>query len=130
MLCIKGMDLDVASIISGVSRESNARAREFATHIRDNYQHIRLSLRWVLLEDITDTDKEIEALAEFAKDLNPVFTHVELLPYHTLGKEKWEMIGVDCPFGDMEPYEHDSAVKVQEKLLRMGIPTTLYSNIT
>mmetsp|Transcript_18349 Transcript_18349/g.29868 ORF Transcript_18349/g.29868 Transcript_18349/m.29868 type:complete len:179 (-) Transcript_18349:33-569(-) len=127
MLCIKGMNLDLASLISGVSKASNIRAREFAKYIRDNYQGIHLSLRWVLLKDMTDTDEEIRALAAFAKDLSPVFTHVELLPYHTLGKEKWDMIGIEYPLNDMEPYEYDNAVKVQGKLIGMGIPATLYA---
>jgi pyruvate formate lyase activating enzyme len=98
MLCIKGMDLRLASFISGVSETSNIRAREFAAHIRDNYKDTRLSLRWVLLKGMTDTDDEIRALAAFAKDLNPVFTHIELLPYHTLGKEKVSSLRLKIKF--------------------------------
>jgi len=125
MLCLKGMDLDLASFLSGVSKWKNIRAREFAEYIRDKYKDVKLSLRWVLLKDMTDTDQEIEALAEFAKTLSPVFTHIELLPYHTLGKEKYDMIGMDYPLGDMEPYQYDDAVKVQEKLINLGVPAVL-----
>lgn len=125
MLCIKGMDLKLAAFISGVSEEANVRAREFAKYIRDNHKDIHLSLRWVLLKDLTDTDDEIEALAAFAKELSPVFTHVELLPYHTLGKEKYELIGMEYPLDDMPPYDYVDAVRVQDKLIEMGVPAVL-----
>lgn len=125
MLCIKGMDSNLATFISGVSELHNKRAREFAEYIRDNYKNIKLSLRWVLLKDLTDTDTELEALAAFAKELSPVFTHVELLPYHILGKEKYEMMNTEFPLDGMEPYAYDDAVKVKEKLETMGITATL-----
>ena len=125
MLCIKGMDLELASYISGVPKENNLRAREFAKYVRDNYPDIRLSLRWVLLKDMTDTDEEIRALAEFAKNLAPVFTHIELLPYHILGTQKYEMMNMEYPLDDMEPYEHDDAVAVRDKLLEFGVPAVL-----
>ena len=72
MLCIKGMDLDLAAFVSGTSKEANMKARDFARYIRDKYSNIKLSLRWVLMKDLTDTDKEIQALAEFSKSLSPV----------------------------------------------------------
>ena len=37
------------------------------------------------------------------------------------------MIGIEYPLNDMEPYEYDNAVKVQEQLIGMGIPATLYA---
>lgn len=125
MLCIKGMDLKLASFISGVSEENNKRARELAKYIRDNYKNIKLSLRWVLMKDMTDTDKELKALASFAKELSPVFTHVELLPYHVLGKEKYEMMNLEYPLEGMEPYDYQDAVEVKEKLESMGVEAIL-----
>mmetsp|Transcript_24238 Transcript_24238/g.50114 ORF Transcript_24238/g.50114 Transcript_24238/m.50114 type:complete len:860 (-) Transcript_24238:2441-5020(-) len=125
MLCIKGMDLKLASFISGVSEENNKRARELAKYIRDNYKNIKLSLRWVLMKDTTDTDKELKALASFAKELSPVFTHVELLPYHVLGKEKYEMMNLEYPLEGMEPYDYQDAVEVKEKLESMGVQAIL-----
>ncbi|KAL9178626.1 hypothetical protein ACHAXT_001964 [Thalassiosira profunda] len=128
LLCLKAMDPELASYISGVPKANNLRAREFAQHVRDNYPDIQLSLRWVLVKGMTDTSSEIQALADFAKELRPVFNHVELLPYHTLGKEKYEMIGTEYPMGDMPPYDYDDAVKVQEELTEMGVPTVLAAN--
>ena len=125
MLCLKGMDFDLASFISGVSKESNIRAREFAKYIRDHHKDTKLSLRWVLMKGLTDTEKELEALAAFAKELNPVFTHVELLPYHLLGREKYEMMDRKYELEDMEPYDYKDAVEVKKKLAQLGVEATL-----
>ena len=89
MLCLKGMDLDLAAHISGTSKDACVRAKEFAKYVRDHYKDIDLSLRWVLLKGMTDTDTEIAALVTFAKELYPSLKHIELLPYHELGKEKY-----------------------------------------
>ena len=114
-----------ASFISGVSELNNERAKEFARYIRDNYKDTKLSLRWVLLKDMTDTDEEVEALAWFAKELSPVFTHVELLPYHTLGNEKYEAMNAIYPMEGMEPYDYGDALKVKNRLLTLGVAATL-----
>lgn len=89
MLCLKGMDLDLAARISGTTKDACERAKDFAKYVRDNYKDIELSLRWVLLKGMTDTDEELEALVTFSKELYPSLKHIELLPYHELGKEKY-----------------------------------------
>jgi len=126
MLCLKAMDLDLAAEIGGINREASKRAQGFARYIRDNYPDgTELSIRWVLLKDMTDTDAELTALAEFAEKLAPVFTHIQLLPYHDLGREKYDYLNRKYPLGDMEPYPYDDAVKVKEKLEKMGIKVVL-----
>jgi len=122
------MDPDVAAFISGVSRTAGGRGKEFAYFIRDNYKKTKLSLRWVLLEDLTDTDKEIDALTKFAKSLSPVFTHVEILPYHHLAKDKYDHLGRVYPMDDAREYPQDKALDFKERLEKLGVKCTLASN--
>jgi pyruvate formate lyase activating enzyme len=126
MLCLKAMDLELAEKISGVPKSATLRAQEFARHIRDNYSDkIRLSIRWVLLKGMTDSDEELNALASFVHELQPVFTHVELLPYHDLGKEKYEDLQMPYPLEGMEPYSYDDAIEVKRTLSKKGIKVIL-----
>jgi len=125
MLCLKAMDLNLATKISGASRDANVRARDFARYVRDNYDNIKISLRWVLLKGMTDTDEELKALAEFAKELGPAMTHVQILPYHELGREKYDFLGRTYALDGMEPYPYEDAVKVKETLEEYGVDAVL-----
>lgn len=124
MLCVKGMDDKLASKIAGVSEMSVRSAKKFAEHIRDNYPSIKLSLRWVLLEDKTDTKNELEQLVNFSKSLEPVFTHIELLPYHTLGQEKYDTLGRVYKV-DSKPYSEEKAEEIRSYLESTGIKVSL-----
>jgi pyruvate formate lyase activating enzyme len=125
MLCPKAMNPEVAAFINGVSKEAAIRAQDMARFIRDNYKDIKLSIRWVLLKDLTDTSAEIDALIKFAKDLSPVLTHVELLPYHTLGREKYDSLGMPYMFDDVEPYKYSEAIRIKEYLENAGVAAAL-----
>lgn len=125
MLCPKAINLEVAAFINGVSQEAAIRAQDMARYIRDNYKDVKLSIRWVLLKDLTDTTAEIDSLIKFVKDLAPVFTHVELLPYHTLGREKYDCIGMPYMFDDVEPYNYSDAVGIKKYLENAGVAVVL-----
>ena len=129
LLCIKGMDNQVASQVAQVSAAEMAKSKEFARYIRDHYPNIRLTLRWVLLEGMTDVDSEVEALIAFAKELHPVFSAVQLLPYHDLGREKYSMLEMEYPLGDMPSYKFENALAVQARLEAAGVATILSSGI-
>ena len=115
-----------AAQVAQVSASEMAKSKEFARYIRDKYPNIRITLRWVLLKDMTDTDSELEALADFAKDLRDVFHTVELIPYHELGREKYDALKMSYPLGDdMPPYKVDDAKIVKERLESAGVRTIL-----
>ena len=51
-------------------------------------------LRYVLVPDLTDDPEEMRRVAEFAASLGNV-ERVEILPFHQMGKYKWEKLGLD-----------------------------------
>jgi pyruvate formate lyase activating enzyme len=128
LLCLKGMDNEVAARVAQVSPQEMAKSKDFARYIRDTYPNISITLRWVLLKDMTDTDSELEALADFAKELDGAFHAVELIPYHELGREKWNALNMSYPLEDMAPYKADEAELVKNRLEDAGLKVIL-SNV-
>lgn len=125
LLCLKGMDNEVAARVARVSSQEMEKSKEFARYVRDKYPNIKITLRWVLLRDLTDTDSELNALVDFAKDLGQVFHAVELIPYHDLGREKWAALNMSYPLEDMSPYKVEDAILVKERLEQAGVPVIL-----
>ncbi len=58
-------------------------------------------LRYVLVPGISDTEEDIRALGEhFGNGRYRMIRRVEILPYHTLGKNKYEVLGWDYKLKD------------------------------
>ena len=55
-------------------------------------------IRHVLVPEHSDFDEDLDALGDFIDTLSNV-DRVEILPYHTLGKFKWENLGIPYTFG-------------------------------
>jgi formate C-acetyltransferase len=128
LLCLKGMDNEIAARVAQVSSKEMAKSKEFARYVRDKYPNIKITLRWVLLREMTDTDSELDALVDFAKELGQVFHAVELIPYHELGREKWAALSMSYPLEEMTPYKIEDAVLVKERLENAGVSVIL-SNV-
>src|SRR5262249_10504413 len=67
-------------------------------------------VRFVLVPGWTDEPAEIERIATFAAELGNV-ERVDVLPFHQMGKFKWEKLGIDYGLRDTQP---PSAEKAQE----------------
>jgi len=59
-------------------------------------------LRYVLVPGLTDIPEEMEAVAEFGASLG-VVERAEILPFHQMGRYKWERLGLDYKLEAADP---------------------------
>jgi pyruvate formate lyase activating enzyme len=56
-------------------------------------------IRFVLVPGLTDDPANVEAVADYVAELATV-TRVEVLPFHQMGRDKWESLGLRYELGD------------------------------
>jgi pyruvate formate lyase activating enzyme len=59
-------------------------------------------LRYVLVPGLTDSHEEMEAIASFGASLG-VVERAEILPFHQMGKYKWDRLGIEYELSRTEP---------------------------
>jgi pyruvate formate lyase activating enzyme len=59
-------------------------------------------LRYVLVPGWTDDPAEVEGVARFAAELGNV-QRVDVLPFHQMGRFKWQQLGLEYRLGDVAP---------------------------
>ena len=59
-------------------------------------------LRYVLVPDLTDDEGDINQIAAFAAELGNV-QRVDVLPFHQMGRYKWEKLGIDYSLKHTQP---------------------------
>ena len=76
-------------------------------------------IRHVLVPEHSDFDEDLDALGDFIDTLSNV-DRVEILPYHTLGKFKWENLGIPYTLESISP---PSAERIEnaKQLIHAGI---------
>jgi pyruvate formate lyase activating enzyme len=64
-------------------------------------------LRYVLVPGLNDDPEEMAKIAAFGASLG-VVERAEILPFHQLGKDKWERLGLDYSLAETEPPSQES----------------------
>lgn len=105
LLDIKCINDEKAKELTGVS---NKKELSFARYLSDINKPIWI--RQVLVPGITDDEKDLLDLKDFISTLKTV-EKVEILPYHDLGKFKWEKLG--CNY-ELEGYRTATNEDVQK----------------
>lgn len=97
LLDLKAMTADLHRRLTGVD---NKPVHEFARRLAAARKPIWV--RFVLVPGWTDDMAEVERIAAFAASLGNV-ERVDVLPFHQLGRFKWEKLGVDYQLRNTQP---------------------------
>lgn len=96
LLDIKHIDEERCKELTG---QSNANTLAFAKYLSERGK--AMWIRQVLVPDWTDSEESLQRTRAFIDTLKTV-QKVEVLPYHSMGKVKYEKLGIEYPFKDMQ----------------------------
>ena len=84
-------------------------------HLREKSQK-PYWLRYVLVPGYTDSDTSLNKLVELFAE-NSYLEKLEILPYHKLGKHKWEMLHWEYELNNVEENTPEQLAKVEKFLI-------------
>ncbi len=103
--------LDYADLVLlDVKTADDTLHQSYTGHTRQNNQRwldtllergTKTWIRHVVVPERTYTAERLRVTAELIRNYLPVVERVELLPYHTMGRAKYEQLGLAYPLGDL-----------------------------
>ena len=86
--------------------------------------HKKIIMRFPFIKGINDDEKNIRQTAEFLKKLN--LLEVNILPYHTMGLEKYRKLGREYPMKTLEKHTQEELDNVVSIMKSYGLKAKLY----
>ena len=109
--------LDIKHINSDKCKElvgfNNEKELAFAKYLSDN--NIHMWIRQVLVPGYTDDEEDLLKLKAFISSLKTV-DRIEVLPYHDMGKYKWEKLGVEYELKDVRTATQEDVNRAKKLL--------------
>ena len=112
MLDIKHIDDEEHKKLTG---QSNKNILAFAKYASDKKKE--LWIRHVVVPGITQNDHWLHELGVFISGLKSVKA-LDVLPYHDMGKVKYQNLGIDYVLKDVEPLSKADAVKARDIIMQ------------
>ena len=97
ILDIKAMNKELHENLTG---HTNENILDFTRWLSKNNKP--MWIRHVLIPGLTDSEDELTSIKQFTDSLKTV-EKIELLPYHLLGKHKWESLNLEYPLEGVKP---------------------------
>jgi len=94
------------------------RTRKLAQRLADHKRPVWM--RFVLVPGLTDDYEDIAKIADFAAGLGNV-ERVDVLPFHQLGKFKWQKLRIDYKLADVQPPSLEAVERAREQFRAVGL---------
>lgn len=85
-------------IITGQSNKNVLKMLEYLKTIGKD-----VWIRHVLVPERSDYDEDLEQLDAYIQSLGDIVKRVQVLPYHTMGRYKWQELHLDYPLEGIDP---------------------------
>lgn len=119
LLDIKTTDDTLHPAYTGLSRTNNHNWMNLLFEKR-----IPVWIRHVVVPERTDDKQHLRSLAEYLQPYLPVIERVELLPYHTMGRYKYQEMGIPYPLENM-PDLSQEAINQARKYFSSLLPVQI-----
>ena len=80
-------------------------------------------IRFVVVPGWTDSEENVEAIAENIAPWKHVVERVEVLPFHNMGQDKWDALGMEYKLRDAQPPSKETVERVREQFRARGFMT-------
>ena len=117
MLDIKHIDPESHKKLTS---KDNSRVLDFAKYLET--KKIPLWVRHIIIEGYTDNAEDLRKLGEFIGKLKNLKA-LDVLPYHTMGVNKYKEMGISYPLEGMEALPMEKAVEAKKYILE-GVKKT------
>lgn len=111
MLDIKHINSEKHKTLTGFD---NGKILDFAKYLDE--KNVPVWIRHVVVPGITDKEEYLFELGKFIGGLKNV-TALDILPYHTMGKAKYQNLGIPYPLDGVEPLEKKDAISARKIVL-------------
>lgn len=113
LLDIKHTDKDKYQELTGYRMDESL---EFIEKL--NKTNIPVWIRQVIVPGLTDNEEYLQSLALFLKNIKNI-EKVSFLPYHKLGDEKYEKLGINNPYKEVKAMDKEACDKLYESFKRI-----------
>jgi len=115
LLDLKQMEPTKHKALTGVAFERTHGIARLAASLG-----VPMWIRYVVVPGWSDSPEDVEALADFVLTL-PTVELVELLPYHLLGRHKWDTMGIPYLLNDVQPPPPETMYRIRSQLTSRGL---------
>lgn len=81
----------------------------------------KIWIRFVLVPGLTDSDENLQAVADIVERWSSSIERVEVLPFHQMARDKWENLGLEYQLADVEPPSKEETERARDIFRARGL---------